>query len=125
LYPPEERSHRKRSAQPSEISNPPTPAASNAAFALQGTALLTKPVTDDIREEQRQQIIRYFQSQIAATPAKRDALWRPDFSSLARTKPLSKASAHLREMLGFVEPKLGNSANQKPCTRMRICGLRT
>ena len=79
-----------------------------ATFALQGTALLTAPVTDDIREEQRQQIIRYFTSQIAATSAKRDLLWRPDFSSLgAYRASVQKHREHLREMLGLIEPKLG------------------
>src|ERR1019366_3983522 len=92
----------------SEISNPPTQAGSNATFALPGAALSVRPVTDDIREEQRQQIIRYFQSQIAATPAKRDAIWRPNFSSPAAYQtPVQVHRAHLRRMLGFVQPKLG------------------
>ena len=91
----------------SQISNPQTQPTSNATFALRGTALLSKPVTDDIREEQRQQVIRYFQSQIAATPEKRDALWRPNFSSPAAYQTsLQMHRTHLRRMLGFVEPKL-------------------
>jgi dienelactone hydrolase len=92
----------------SQVRNPQTPASSDAAFALQGTALLTKPVTEDIREEQRQQIIRYFQGQIAATPAKRDAIWRPNFSSLGMYKAtIEKHRAHLREILGIVDVHLG------------------
>jgi cephalosporin-C deacetylase-like acetyl esterase len=91
-----------------EINSPQTQASSRATFALEGTALLTAPVTDDIREEQRQQIIRYFTSQIAATPAKRDLLWRPDFFSLrAYRASVQKHRVHLREMLGLIEPKLG------------------
>lgn len=75
-----------------------------ATFALRGTTLLTAPITDAIREEQRQQIIRYFTSQIAATPAKRDALWRPDFSSLSAYKAsVEQHRLHLRQMLGFAE----------------------
>jgi cephalosporin-C deacetylase-like acetyl esterase len=68
---------------------------------------LTAPVTDDIREEQRQQIIHYFTSQIAATPAKRDLLWRLDFSSLSAYRAsVQKHRVDLREMLGLVKPKL-------------------
>src|ERR1017187_4702976 len=91
-----------------QISNPQALPTSNATFALRGTALLTRPVTDDLREEQRQQIIHYFQSQIAATPGKRDALWRPNFSSVDSYKAsIEPHRAHLRRMLGFVDPKLG------------------
>jgi dienelactone hydrolase len=65
-------------------------------------------VGEEIREEQRQQIIRYFKSQIAATPAKRDALWQPDFSSLGAYKAaVRQHRAHLREMLGLVDIHLG------------------
>jgi hypothetical protein len=91
-----------------EISNPQAQTSSRATFALEGTALLTAPATNDIREEQRQQIIRYFTSQIAATPAKRDLLWRPNFSSLSAYRAsVQKHRVHLREMLGLVEPHLG------------------
>jgi len=91
-----------------EIGNPQTQVSSHATFALQGTALLTKPVTEDIREEQRQQIIRYFQSQIAATPGKRDALWRTDFSSLgAYQASVEQHRVHLREMLGLTDAHPG------------------
>ncbi|MGA3326351.1 MAG: prolyl oligopeptidase family serine peptidase [Terriglobia bacterium] len=91
-----------------EITGSQGQTSNRATFALQGTALLTSPVTDDIREEQRQQIIRYFTSQIAATPAKRDLLWRPDFSSpSAYRASVQKHRVHLREMLGLIEPKLG------------------
>jgi dienelactone hydrolase len=91
-----------------EISGPQGETSSHVTFALEGTALLTASVTDNIREEQRQQIIRYFTSQIAATPAKRDLLWRTNFSSLsAYTASVQKHRAHLREVLGLIEPKLG------------------
>jgi hypothetical protein len=65
-----------------EVTNPKPQARENKTFALEGTDLLKRLVTEDIREEQRQQIIRYFTKQIAATPAKRDNLWQPSFSSL-------------------------------------------
>jgi dienelactone hydrolase len=91
-----------------EISSSQAQTSNHATFALKGTALITTPITDDIREEQRQQIIRYFTSQIAATPAKRDLLWRPDYSSLSAYRAsVQKHRAHLRDMLGFIEPKLG------------------
>ncbi len=91
-----------------EISSPQPHTASPATFPLEGTALLTAPIADDFREEQRQQIIRYFTSQIAATPANRDLLWRPNFSSLSAYRAsVQKHRVHLREMLGLVEPNLG------------------
>jgi dienelactone hydrolase len=75
---------------------------------LRGTALLTLPITDDIREEQRQQIIRYFTTQIAATPAERDLLWHPNFFSLRTYRSSIRAHrAHLREMLGLIPFKSG------------------
>jgi hypothetical protein len=95
-----------------EINNSPAPASGNAAFALQGTALLTKPVTEDLREEQRQQIIRYFESQIAVTPAKRDALWRPDFSSYGAYK--ASVEQH--------RARKGNSANKNPARGCESAG---
>ncbi len=75
---------------------------SSPTSALPGTTLLTRSITDDIREEQRQQIIRYFQLQIAATPAKRDAIWRPDYSSPnAYKSSIEEHRSRLREMLGI------------------------
>ena len=89
-------------------SNPQSLPSTHAAFALHGTILLTRPVTEDLREEQRQQIIRYFQAQIAATPARRDALWRPDFSSLAAYRDsVQRHRSHLCEMLGVTDVRLG------------------
>jgi len=52
-----------------QATNSDSPASQDASFALKGTSLLSAPVTEGIREEQRQQIIRYFLAQIAATPA--------------------------------------------------------
>jgi dienelactone hydrolase len=87
-----------------EIIESPSMAPNNATFALRGTALSTRQVTDDVREEQRQQIIRYFTSQIAATPAKRVALWQPDFASPgAYRTSVERHRAHLREMLGLTK----------------------
>ncbi len=92
----------------SEVSNDSTQTASNLAVALHGTALLNKPVTEGMREEQRQQIIHYFEAQIAATPARRDALWRTNFSSLNAYKAsVEPHRAHLREMLGLVNAHTG------------------
>ena len=89
-----------------EVSSPAAQAASHVTFALRGTALLTAPVNDDIGEEQRQQIIRYFTSQIAATPAERDLLWRPNFSSpSAYQTSVQIHRAHLRKMLGLLPLK--------------------
>jgi dienelactone hydrolase len=83
-------------------------ASSPATFALRGTALLATPITDDIREQQRQQIIRYFTARIAETPAMRDRMWRPDFSSLkAYQASLQSHRAHLGEMLGLIQLKTG------------------
>ena len=90
-----------------EVSNPPSSAAGTTPITLQGTTPLTKLVTEALREEQRQQIIHYFLSQIAATPARRDALWwarnRLDSSSLETHR------AHLRKMLGIPDFHLRNS----------------
>jgi dienelactone hydrolase len=91
-----------------EISGPSATASSPAAIALKGTALLTAPVSDDLREAQRQQIIRYLTAQIAATPTQRDQLWRPNFSSLSDYREsVETHRAHLRAMLGLIAPSLG------------------
>lgn len=77
----------------------------NPAFALKGTSALAIPLAQDFLEQQRQQIIRYFLRQIAATPAKRDRLWQPDFSSISRYESsLQNHRNHLRKMLGLVQP---------------------
>lgn len=94
----------------SAINNDSNQTASNASFALRGTTLLTTPVTEAMREEQRQQIIHYFEAQIAATPAKRDALWRTNFASLsAYQASVEPHRAHLREMLGLVNAHVGTA----------------
>src|ERR1017187_8330225 len=101
---------RRQSTGQAKSSHPPGPAgpasdptalpSTRASFALHGSKLLTRPVTEALREEQRQQIIRYFQSQIAATPAKRDAFWRPNFSSVDAYKAsVEPHRPHLRRML--------------------------
>ena len=90
-------------APAAETNSPQTP----PPLALKETTLLTTPITDAIREEQRQQIIRYFTAQIAASPAKRDLLWRPNFSSLSAYRAsVQQHRANLRAMLGLIEPKL-------------------
>src|ERR1017187_2360006 len=109
---------RRQSTGQAQSPHPPGPAgptsdptalpSTRASFALHGSKLLTRPVTEDLREEQRQQIIRYFQSQIAATPAKRDTLWRPNFSSLAAYRnSVQRHRSHLREMLGVTDVRQG------------------
>lgn len=82
--------------------------AERPTFALEGTDLLKVPVSENIYEEQRQQIIRYFTKQIAATPAKRDSRWQTDLSSLdSYMNSVEKHRANLRVMLGLIQPKLG------------------
>lgn len=80
----------------------------STTFALEGTELLKFTVSDTIREAQRQQIIRYFMQQIAATPTKRDSRWQADFSSPAAYK--ASVNAHrtsLRAMLGLIDARPG------------------
>jgi len=91
---------------PKEARNPTSQ--NSSTFALEGTEPLRLPVTENIREEQRQQILHYFSAQIAATPSRRDRLWQPDFSSRDgyRTS-IEGHRLHLRAMLGLVEPKPG------------------
>ena len=61
-------------------------------------------VSANILDLQFQQISRYFLSQIAATPAARDRLWQPDFSSTASyLQSVAEHRARLRKMLGLVE----------------------
>jgi hypothetical protein len=70
---------------------------------------MSPPISGDIREEQRQQIIRYFLKQIAATPAKRERLWQPNFSSVAVYRAsVQEHRDHLRKMLGLIHPRPGN-----------------
>jgi len=91
-----------------KITSPQTRPRENTTFALEGTDLLKLPVSKNIREEQRQQIIRYFTEQIAATPAKRDSRWQTNFSSLDAYKASVQGHRNnLRAMLGLIEPKLG------------------
>lgn len=78
------------------------------AFALKGTSPLTLPLGQDFLEQQRQQIIHYFMQQISATPARRDRLWQPDFSSVIRYEAsLQNHRNHLRKMLGLIPSSLG------------------
>ncbi|MGH9395480.1 MAG: prolyl oligopeptidase family serine peptidase [Terriglobia bacterium] len=66
------------------------------------------PVAQNILEQQRQQIIHYFTQQIAATPARRDRLWQPNFSSVNNYEAsLQTHRDHLRKMLGLIRPSLG------------------
>jgi dienelactone hydrolase len=93
---------------PTEISRPSASTSNPSVIALKGTALLTTPVTDDLREAQRQQIIRYLTAQIAATPAQRDLLWQPNFSSVgAYRQSVETHRAHLRAMLGLITLQSG------------------
>lgn len=90
-----------------EVSAPKTQEKSISPSALAGTTLLTRCISDEIREEQRQQIIRYFKLQIAATPAKRDAIWLPDYSSPKTYRSsMEEHRSRLREMLGITETSL-------------------
>lgn len=77
-------------------------------FVLEGTSPLRRLVTESIREEQRQQIIQYFTRQIAATPAKRDSLWQPSFSSRdAYRESLQGHRTRLGKMLGLIQFQSG------------------
>lgn len=90
------------SAQPS--------VAGTEGFALRITHPLAHALfdSDSFLEQQRQQIIHYFSRQIAASPAKRDQLWRPDFSSTENYQASIKDHRnHLRKMLGLIRPALG------------------
>ena len=103
---------RAQSPQPAKTINPHSIQQSSSqekfSFPLSGTAPITPPLSGDIREEQRQQIIRYYLQQIAATPDKRDRLWHPNFSSTAFYQTsLQEHQNHLREMLGLIQPELG------------------
>src|SRR5579863_3448013 len=89
-------------------SNSQSGPATSTTFALEGTAPLSLPLPQDILEQQRQQIIHYFREQIAASPAKRDHLWQPDFSSVNRYDvSLQNHRNHLREILGLIRPRPG------------------
>ncbi|MFN8008030.1 MAG: hypothetical protein U0V70_13595 [Terriglobia bacterium] len=97
--------------------NPPgdSPARSGntVSFPLRGTEPLSAPTSSNLREEQRQQIIRYFRQQINATPAKRDRLWQPDFSSFNHYEiSVREHRKHLREMLGLIPVTLGTPQNK-------------
>ena len=91
----------------------PADSSEGKVVALEGTAPLARSISGDIREEQRQQIIRYFLQQIASTPAKRESLWQPDFSSAAAYQAsVQKHRDHLRRMLGLVQATPGNPTTQ-------------
>lgn len=66
-------------------------------LALRGTQLLTLP--GDIFERQHRQIQDYFLREIAATPARRDQLWRAYPAGAAERRQ------RLAAMLGSVEPQ--------------------
>jgi dienelactone hydrolase len=97
-------------SRPSHALNPlgrDTVTAPNARHALEGTTPFTRP--DNIIEQQYQQIYEYFLREIAATPARRDKLWRPDYSSVAAYQySLAGHRTSLRKMLGLVEAHPGN-----------------
>jgi dienelactone hydrolase len=85
----------------------------NAPLALRGTALLDHAENIQgvdgnpaamIDQREYGQVRNYFLKQIAATPAKREKLWQPDFSSRsAYESSVSEHRQHLRKMLGLVE----------------------
>ena len=55
--------------------------------------------------------MHYFLNRIAATPARRDALWRPSFSSIhAYESSVQIHREHLRKMLGLIWPASGAPA---------------
>ena len=75
-------------------------------LTLEGTTPLELP--QDILKRQFEQISEYFLKQIAATPAKRDKVWRPDYSSSdAYRSSLQRHRHRLREMLGLIVPVAG------------------
>ena len=103
---------RAQSPQPSGSMNKapsqPSPPQEITPLVLKGTAPLRLPLSGDIREEQRQQIIHYFLEQIAATPAVRESRWQPSFSTLATYEAsVQDHRDHLRKMLGLIQPTLG------------------
>jgi len=78
----------------------------NNPIPLIGTEPLILP--SDLLHRQREEIIDYFLRQIAATPAKRDQQWKPDFSS-AKAYQASVRShwESLGRMLGLEESEPG------------------
>jgi dienelactone hydrolase len=98
--------------QPSVSAKPPgnEPSADHPRLALAGTDLMSSPIPWDIRERQRQQIIEFFTNQIASSPARRDKLWRPVFSSPAAYEAsIAQRRSDLRRILGLTETKLGTA----------------
>ena len=84
------------------VSSPPR----DAGRALEGTTPFTRP--DNIIEKQYLQIYEYFLREISATPARRDKLWRPDYSSVAAYRSsLAHHRASLRKMLGLGDVNAG------------------
>jgi dienelactone hydrolase len=91
-----------------KLSSQQTSSPEKTLFTLKGTAPIVPPLSGDLREEQRQQMIRYYLRQIATTPAKRDRLWQPSFSSVESYQTsLQDHQNHLREILGLIQPKPG------------------
>lgn len=84
------------------------------AMALRGTRRLDHAEEIDgiggnpeaiIDQKQYDEIVDYLASQIAATPAKRDKIWRPSFSSTASyDASVSEHRKHLRNLLGLILP---------------------
>jgi hypothetical protein len=69
---------------------------------------MTSPQRGSIYAVQLRQEEDYWRKQIAATPALRDKLWNPDFSSMERySASLQKKRSDLRAMLGLLD--LSNS----------------
>src|SRR5439155_24378437 len=97
-----------------------TPAANTTIF-LPGTQPLTLPAEAvmpaaleypkaPVFVQQLDQINEYFSRQIAATPAARDNIWHPDFSSLqAYRQSVAPHRNHLRKMLGVVDLPAGKA----------------
>jgi dienelactone hydrolase len=90
--------------------SPQSPEVKAETFALKGTLPLAHPLfnSDSFLEQQRHEIIDYFLRQIAATSAKRDRLWQPNFSSIHDYEAsLEEHRGNLRKMLGLIRPRLG------------------
>ncbi len=73
---------------------------------LENTTLFELP--KDILSRQHQQIDDYFLGKIQASPAVRDKIWQPDFSSAAEyLASIRDHRRRLAEMLGLLDVKLG------------------
>jgi dienelactone hydrolase len=79
------------------------------SFALRGTAPLKLPLPSNLLDQQRDQIAQCFVNQIAASPAGRDKLWKPNFSSLTTYGASLQGHRHdLRKMLGLIPASVGS-----------------